>query len=33
LWIAAWGVQHGSKLGTTNVKNFGGIAGLSLITY
>jgi predicted nucleic acid-binding protein len=33
LWIAAWAVQHGSKLVTTNVKHFGGIAGLSLITY
>lgn len=33
LWIAAWAVEHATRLATRNTKHFGGISDLELIGY
>ena len=33
LWIAAWAVQHGTRLATRNVKHFEMVPGLRLVAY
>ena len=33
LWIAAWAVQHSAPLATRNLRHFGNIPSLTLISY
>ncbi|HVR30264.1 MAG TPA: type II toxin-antitoxin system VapC family toxin [Thermoanaerobaculia bacterium] len=33
LWIAAWAVEHSSRLATRNVRHFEGIPGVELLAY